>query len=332
MLFRLLLIIFTFVELNCENLFDTIDDPFKDDNEYTENSIRHWDRRKYYEKRNNICKEIISCAQHPNEKGEGHMPDMIALCEVENDSVMVDMTKRSMLWSYHYDYLITHSPDARGINVALMYNPNAFKLLSSNSIRVKLPNKKPTRDILYAKGLIINRDTLHVFVVHSPSRRGGEKETRQDRLAVAEELTYHIDSLNNTFKSNTTNKDDTATSHNRNHIIVAGDFNDYSEAPALKAIEKHDFIDISRNATGIYAENNCKGTYFFNEEWNSLDHILVSKSINEMLIDCYINNNSKLLEADSNGNMVPKRSFRGIKYNHGFSDHLPLVARFNFNY
>ncbi len=330
MLLRLFLIIFTFVELNCENLFDTIDDPFKDDNEYTENSLRHWDKRKYYEKRNNIGKEIISCAQHPDEKGEGHMPDMIALCEVENDSVMVDLTKRSMLWSYHYDYLITHSPDVRGINVALMYNPNAFKLLSNNSIRVKLPKGKPTRDILYAKGLIINHDTLHVFVVHSPSRRGGEKETRQDRLAVAKELTYHIDSIYHTSKSITTD-DNTTTTPKRNHIIVAGDFNDYSDDPALKFIEEHEVLEISKNATGIYHENNCKGTYFFNDEWNSLDHIFTSKSLSEMLLDCYINNNEKLLEVDSNGNMIPKRSFRGIKYNHGFSDHLPLVARFIIN-
>ncbi len=329
MLVQIFLIIFTFVELNCENLFDTVDDPFKDDNEYTENSLRHWDKRKYYEKRNNIGKEIISCAEHPNEKGEGHMPDMVALCEVENDSVMVDLTRRSMLWSYHYEYLITHSPDVRGINVALMYNPNAFKLIESNSIRVQLPEKKLTRDILYAKGLIINHDTLHVFVVHSPSRRGGEKETRRDRLAVAKNLTSRIDSLYTSFQMYNCYDGNTSKQRYKNHIIIAGDFNDYSGDPSLRLIEEHDIIELSKNAIGIYPDNPCKGTYFFNDEWNSLDHIFASKSMGEMLLDCFINNNSRLLELDSNGNMIPKRSFRGIRYNHGFSDHLPLVARFN---
>lgn len=254
---------------------------------------------------------------------------MVALCEVENDSVMVDLTKRSMLWSYHYEYLITHSPDVRGINVALMYNPNAFKLIESNSIRVQLPEKKLTRDILYAKGLIINHDTLHVFVVHSPSRRGGEKETRRDRLAVAKNLTSRTDSLYTSFQMYNCYDEDPSKQRYKNHIIIAGDFNDYSGDPSLRLIEEHDIIELSKNAIGIYPDNPCKGTYFFNDEWNSLDHIFASKSMGEMLLDCFINNNSRLLELDSNGNMIPKRSFRGIRYNHGFSDHLPLVARFN---
>lgn len=316
MLIRLLLIIFTFVELNCENLFDTVDNPFTNDDEFTENSLRHWDKRKYHEKLNNIGKEIISCAEHPKENGEGHMPDMIALCEVENDSVMDKLTKHTMLWSYNYDYLITSSSDSRGMNVALIYNPNAFKLIDGNSIHVELSNKKTTRDILHAKGLIINHDTLHVFVVHAPSRRSGEKETRKDRFDVAKTLSKQIDSLQN------------AT---RTHINIAGDFNDYTGDAALIFLESHGVYEISKNAVGIYPDNDCKGTYFFNEEWNSLDHIFTSKSLKDSLIDCFINNNPRLLDRDSNGNIIPKRSYKGIRYNHGFSDHLPLIARFNFS-
>lgn len=329
MFLRLFLIIFTFVELNCENLFDIFDDPLKNDDEYTENSLRHWDKRKYYEKLYNIGKEIISCAENPNENGEGHAPDMVALCEVESDSVMVGLTKRSMLWSYHYEYLITHSPDERGINVALMYNPNAFKLIDSKSITVELPDKRPTRDILYAKGLVINQDTLHVFVVHSPSRRNGERETRASRMVVARTLTDNIKPI----LLQSSNGSDWQTSFDaqkrQNHIIIAGDFNDYSGDAALNYIESFGLTEVSKDAVGIFPDNKCKGTYFFNDEWNSLDHIFTSNSLKEMLIDCYINNNIKLLEPDINGNYIPKRSYRGIKYNHGFSDHLPLVARFN---
>lgn len=319
MLLKLFLIIFTFVELNCENLFDTTDDPLTNDDEFTENSLRHWDKRKYYDKLYNIAQEIISCALRPEDKGEGHMPDMIALCEVENDSVMMDLTKRSMLWSYRFDYLMTHSPDPRGINVALMYNPNSFKVLESNSIHVDLPDKRPTRDILYAKGLVINRDTLHVFVVHSPSRRGGERETRKDRMAVARKLTSQIDSLHTTFSCIV-----------NNHIIVAGDFNDYSDNAAIKQITSHGIAEISRNSVGIYSDTPCKGTYFFNDEWNSLDHIFASSSLSDMMIDCYVNNNPKLMERNSAGIFVPKRTYRGIRYNNGYSDHLPLISRFNF--
>lgn len=329
MLLKLFLIIFTFVELNCENLFDTENDPHKNDDEYTESSLRHWDKRKYYDKLYNIAKEIISCAQHPEDKGEGHMPDMVALCEVENDSVMVGLTRRSMLWSYHFDYLITHSPDPRGINVALMYNPNSFKLLESRSIHIDLPDKRPTRDILYAKGLIINHDTLHVFVVHSPSRRGGEKTTRKDRLQVAKTLAMQVDSLNSIFMAQSYVNENNEESQKKNHIIIAGDFNDYSGDAALELLESHRLTEISKHSAGIYSDNPCKGTYFFNNEWNSLDHIFTSQKLTNLLLDCYINNNPKLMELDSNGNLIPKRSYRGINYNHGYSDHLPLVARFS---
>lgn len=310
----LLLVIFTFVELNCENLFDTEKDLVKDDGEYTEESLRHWNKRKYYEKINNIGKEIISCASMSGSDMDGQMPDMVALCEVENDSVLVGLTRKTMLWSFHYEYVITHSPDRRGVNTALMYNPDAFKLLESRGIRVNLPDNHPTRDILYAKGVLVNLDTLHVFVVHSPSRRGGERETRKNRMAVAERLCEQIDSVK----------------RSKQHIIVAGDFNDYSGDAALSYIEQHEMTEVSKGAVGVF-DKKRKGTYYFNGEWNSLDHIFVSPEILPLLKSCYVNDNPVLLERNDYGEMIPRRSYKGYKYNHGFSDHLPLVARFNID-
>lgn len=306
---KLLLAIFTFVQLNCENLFDIFDNPAKDDDEYTEEGFRHWDKRKYYEKIYNIGKEIVSCGERPD--GQSKIPDMIALCEVESDSVMVGLTQRTMLWPYHYEYLITDSPDTRGINTALIYNPNSFKLLESHSIRVNLPDDHPTRDILYAKGLMANLDTLHVMVVHAPSRRGGEKASRPNRMAVAERLGEVIDSIGN-----------------NGHIIIAGDFNDYSGDPALQHLEDCGMNEVSKNATSIY-NIRCKGTYFYDGKWESLDHIFTSSTLSEWKIDCHINDHPSLLEVNNIGDIVPKRSYIGRKYNGGFSDHLPLVFRFN---
>ena len=48
-------------------------------------------------------------------------PALVALCEVENDSVLRDLTRYSVLREAGYRYVITHSPDERGINVALLY-------------------------------------------------------------------------------------------------------------------------------------------------------------------------------------------------------------------
>ena len=201
---------FTFVELNCENLFDTVHDSLKNDMEFLPDGSYHWTRTRYWKKVNHLSQEIIALGElnprgddlqseslQNEQRAEQGMPiynkgidwclpDMIALCEVENDSAMIALTKRSLLRKAGYEYVMTSSPDERGIDVALMYQPMSFRLLNHHSIRVKrLPDMRPTRDILYAKGVLISDDTLHVFVVHAPSRRGGEEASRPYRLQVA---------------------------------------------------------------------------------------------------------------------------------------------------
>ena len=186
MILNLLLGIITFVELNCENLFDTRHDTLKQDQEYLADGVRHWNRHRYWDKVNHIAKEIISCGDQPT---GWQLPDFVALCEVENDSVMRDLTQRSSLRNAGYQYVMTDSPDERGIDVALLYSPFSFRLLHSHAIRIDpLKKMRPTRDILYAAGTLVNGDTLHVMVVHAPSRFNGEKKTRPHRLLVADRL------------------------------------------------------------------------------------------------------------------------------------------------
>ena len=210
---------FTFVELNCENLFDTVHDSLKNDMEFLPDGSYHWTRTRYWKKVNHLSQEIIALGEL-NPRGDDlqseslqneqraeqgmpiynkgidwRLPDMIALCEVENDSAMIALTKRSLLRKVGYEYVMTSSHDERGIDVALMYQPMSFRLLNHHSIRVKrLPDMRPTRDILYAKGVLISDDTLHVFVVHAPSRRGGEEASRPYRLQVASQLGQAVDS------------------------------------------------------------------------------------------------------------------------------------------
>ena len=167
----LLLSLFTFVELNCENLFDTRHDSLRHDEEFLPASALRWTPQRYWRKLNHIGKAILSCG----ELDSGMMvPDMVILTEVENDSVMRDLTRRSLLRGAGYSYVMTSGPDIRGIDVALMFSPYAFRLINSHAIRVVPPaGFSPTRDILYASGELIGGDTLHVFALHAPSRRGG---------------------------------------------------------------------------------------------------------------------------------------------------------------
>ena len=318
----------TFVSLNCENLFDCRHDSLKDDTQWLPDGENHWTTTRYWRKVNNIGQEILACGDPTpgpspagrgalNREDAGQIPDLVALCEVENDSVLVDITRRSLLRNARYQYVATDSPDPRGIDVALLYSPFTFQLLHHHALRVEpLPDMHPTRDILYVCGRLITGDTLHVYVVHAPSRSGGEHLTRDHRLQVARRLTQSIDSIH-TFSPQAL-------------IVVAGDFNDFGRARSLRAIEEAGMTDVSRDARG---ENGAEGTYRHQGEWNMLDHVFASPRMAARVSDCHIFDAPFLLEPDETyGGVKPRRYYMGPRYLAGFSDHLPLVVRFRLQY
>ncbi len=312
MIISLLLSIFTFVELNCENLFDFRNDSIKQDEDFTPEGLYHWTPARYWKKVNHVGQEILSCGVRKD--GSYAIPDLVALCEIENDSVLFDLTRRSMLRNANYEYITTNSPDERGINVGLLYSPFTFGYIKSYAIRVdRLKNMKPTRDILYVEGRTAEGDTLHVFVVHSPSRSGGEIETRPNRDVVTRRLTLSVDSIKNISPNA--------------KIIVAGDFNDPCNGYSMKTMSDSGLINISCDATG---SNGAKGTYKYQGEWESIDHIIVSNPLSKDA-ECFINDAPFLITKDEKyGGMQPFRNFQAIKWRNGFSDHLPLVAKLKF--
>ncbi|SFF92640.1 endonuclease/exonuclease/phosphatase family protein [Prevotella sp. KH2C16] len=306
----LLVSFFTFIELNCENLFDCEHDSLKQDQEFLPDSWRHWNHYRYWQKLNHIGQEIIACGE---QDGGWQLPDMVALCEVENDSVVVDLTKKSLLRKAGYEYVMTNSPDVRGIDVALLYSPMSFRLINHHSVQVTpLKNMRPTRDILYASGLVITGDTLHVFVVHAPSRSDGVKATQPHRMQVARRLLEAVDSLRALSPAA--------------RILIAGDFNDSYSDMSIQLLLSHQLVDVSREARGT---NGAKATYRYQGEWDSIDHILCSENLQDSLLRCRIGDFPFLLEADDKyGGIRPKRNYYGAHWKNGFSDHLPLIARF----
>jgi endonuclease/exonuclease/phosphatase family metal-dependent hydrolase len=295
----------TFVELNCENLFDYRHDEGKDDTEYLPEATRHWTKKRYWKKLNNIAQELLSCS-------DDGIPDLIALCEVENDSVLKDFTKRSLLRNAGYEYLVTSSPDVRGIDVALLYSPFSFAPIRSYPLRIiPIEGMRPTRDILYVCGETVSGDTLHIFVVHLPSRYGGERYSRPFRQTAADRLCESIDSIH-------------GVSPNAN-IIIAGDFNDGPDSPILKQIYQHGIRNLTKDAKG---QNGIRGTYRYKGEWESIDHILASPYIYNKVDTAYIHSPKFLLEEEKlYGGFRPRRTYNGMRYQPGYSDHLPLVVR-----
>ena len=303
MLISLLLSSFlTLVELNCENLFDTHHDVGKEDTEFLPDGARHWTSTKYWGKVNRIGQEILSCSDQ--------LPDLVALVEVENDSVLRDLTRRSLLRNAGYHYLMTESPDVRGVDVALLYQPMRFQPLCYETINV-LPPKgmRPTRDILYVKGRCYSGDTLHVFVVHAPSRYGGERETRAYRLQVSRLLQQAILDIGM-----------------QSHIVITGDFNDYADSPALKELYQQGLHNVTSQSKGLHG---TPGNYRYRGEWHTLDHVLTSPLLSHQVDSAYINDAPFLLEDEPTyGGRRPFRSFQGMRHQQGFSDHLPIVVRF----
>ncbi|MBR3080228.1 MAG: endonuclease/exonuclease/phosphatase family protein [Prevotella sp.] len=296
----------TLVELNCENLFDCRHDTLKQDTEWLPASVRHWTPSRYWRKQNDVARELLSCV-------DDDIPDLIALVEVENDSCLHDLTCRSLLRHAGYHYLMTQSPDLRGIDVALLYQPHAFRPLCYDCLTVSpLEGMRPTRDILYVQGETLFGDTLHVFVVHAPSRYGGERATRPNRQLVADCLVGAIRQLPAGAR-----------------VIVCGDFNDDADSPALRYLESSGLHNITRHADGRYGM--AKATYRYQGFWESIDHVFVSESLLSAVDNAYINDAPFLLEDDHRfGGVKPFRTYNGMRYQRGFSDHLPLVARFRF--
>jgi exonuclease III len=142
-----------------------------------------------------------------------------------------------------------------------------------------------------------------------------EKASRPFRLQAANRLLQAVDSL----RAITPDA----------KILISGDFNDYHDSPAIQHIARHDLKNISKDASAKYG---VKGTYRYKGEWNSLDHIFVSPYIYNKVDTVFIHSPKFLLEKDKfYGGYLPRRTYKGMKYQKkGFSDHLPLVARFKF--
>ena len=293
----------TLVELNCENMFDCQHDSLKDDTEWMPDGKRKWTPARYWRKLNHIGQEILSCQQ------EG-VPDLVALVEVENDSCLFDLTRRSLLRGAGYEYLMTQSPDVRGIDVALLYQPMTFRPICYDYLDVKpLEGMRPTRDILYVKGETLLGDTLHIFVVHAPSRYGGEKQSRPNRQLIADRLMSVVRQLPADAK-----------------VIIAGDFNDGATDPALRFLEGNGLHNVTAKATGSHG---AKATYRYQGVWQSIDHVFVSTVLLNSVEQSFIHDAPFLLEEDKKyGGVKPLRTYNGYRYQRGFSDHLPLVVRF----
>jgi predicted extracellular nuclease len=302
---------------NTENYFDTFDDDKTLDDDFTPAGSYHWTWKKFLSKRDALAKIIIAA-------GEGKVPSIAGLCEIENRFVLNQLVNETPLAKFNYQIVHRDSPDSRGIDVALLYNPNDFKLLDKNFYAVSQNFK--TREILYAKGVFCEADTLHVFVSHFPSKRGGAKTSEPRRIAAATELKRLYDSIMN--------------ANSNANILIMGDFNDTPNSESVTEImqAKDNFDEINGHdlynlALSLYEKG--EGTIKFQGVWELIDLMFVSgnmlneaNKINCIPSDFKIFKASYLFEKDNAYiGKKPKRTYTGMKYNGGISDHLPVYIQ-----
>ncbi len=318
------------ISYNVENLFDTIDNPLTEDDDFLPSSERHWTKQRYYKKLHHIA-NVISRAG-----GELDFPAFVGLIEVENNEVLEELISHTDLANAQYKYLISHSPDRRGIDVALLYQPQLFSILEHREIEISFPSNlgKKSRNILHVIGQL-EQELLHLFVCHAPSRREGAKETQRYRNTVMQELKKACQKV---YENNP-----------KAHIIIMGDFNappneiNHSKALGSKNLSrryhnKHlkDKELILFNIMSEVPEDNAPGSYCYKGRWEQLDQFIISQSLlregsplqylSESVRNYaprYIQRNRRI----SAGFRVPWRTYLGPHYIGGYSDHYPILMK-----
>ena len=163
---------------NLENLFDTVNDTLKNDEASPIMGIKEGRDAVYREKLDNMA-QVISEMGTTEAKNS---PIILGIAEVENKQVIEDSIKTTHLKDKNYEIIHYDSPDTRGIDVALLYQPSYFYPIHHEPFELKLWDEKGrriyTRDQLLVSGYL-DDELVHIIVNHWPSRRSGEEKSRQ---------------------------------------------------------------------------------------------------------------------------------------------------------
>ncbi len=311
--------VFRIVFYNVENLFDTVNEPDRNDDAFTPSGERRWNSYRLDNKLNNLYKALAAA-------GGWRLPSVIGLCEVENKYVLEKLVNETGFAGAGFEIIHRNSADSRGIDVAVLYRSDDFVVLDTlfKVIRFPFDSLATTRDILYVKGIAGAKDTVHFFVNHWTSRWGGQAATEPYRNYTASVLRSLADSV---FRINP-----------RASIIIMGDFNDEPEDISLRLYLGARF-DYDQSVPGkLYNLSHSKkgkvsGTLKFQGEWFLFDQFIVSGSLMDGrggLKTCPLS--AKIFSADfllTTDNIwfgyKPFRTYEGFRHTGGFSDHLPVI-------
>jgi|WetSurMetagenome_2_1015567.scaffolds.fasta_scaffold00647_2 predicted extracellular nuclease len=296
---------------NTENLFDTVDDSLKNDEEFLPDGTRHWTKSRYNKKIDDIARVIIAA-------GEWNAPAIVGLCEVENDKVIGDLLNSELLTGVDYSFVHFDSPDKRGIDICLLYRRDIVRVLAAESW---LPAAEEnavfeSRNALFVR-TEISDDTIDFVVCHWPSRRGGLLASDDQRSMITGAVMQRIDSLHKHIGAG-------------EKIVMMGDFNCGPDFEAIKEIEKRCGL---MNLSAGFADRG-KGSYRYRGKWEMIDQMLVSDNMINVTPKEHFSYNASfsvfekefLLEDDPDyPGKRPFSTYREYRWEGGYSDHLPVL-------
>ncbi len=303
---------------NLENLFDTINDPSINDEEFLPDGKNSWTGKRYREKLDHLSTVISRIGTDLCPDG----PVILGISEVENRKVLEDLVREEGIRSKDYQIVHFDTPDRRGIDVGLLYQPAFFRLLHATSHRLSIPGEPEyrTRDQLVVSG-VCEHDTLHFIVGHWPSRSSGEKVTLPYRVAAATLARNIVDSI---FAVSSQAK-----------IILMGDLNDNpTDKSVLKVLgttasKEHATNGILYNPmTQLYKKG--IGSLAYRDAWSLFDQMILSASLVHGDLDSYrfyrvkVFNERFLAQPEGEFKGYPYRTYGGGVYMGGYSDHFPV--------
>jgi hypothetical protein len=310
---------------NLENLFDTLDTPDKNDSEFLPNGANQYNTKVYLDKMKNLSRVISELATDMTPDGVA----LLGVAEIENRKVLEDLSAQPALKKRNYKVIHEESPDGRGVDVALLYNPKYFRELGHKAINVKLSGDNGgsdyfSRDILYVCGILSGTDTIHVLVNHWPSRRGGTSSIPKRNYAatLCRKVVDSLVAINPNAK-----------------IFITGDLNDDPVNPSVKDILNARGNEKDVKPGGLFNPMWTKyktgdGTLTYNGSWNLFDQTIISygfldKNQNGWFFHkAEVYRRNYLLNKDGQFKGSPYRTYSFGSYIGGFSDHLPVFAYF----
>lgn len=302
---------------NLENLFDTINNNGKYDLEFSPNGPRQWDGRKYWSKIHNMARAIGSMTTPTTPNG----PAIIGVSEIENRTVLEDLVADPQIAKWDLQVVHHDSPDRRGVDVGLLYNPRYFALenVTNHTLKVEGNEGFRTRDQMCVVGRLAG-ERVAVIVNHWPSRLGGQEQSSYLREAAAD-LSKHIaDSLWRVDPEI--------------GVIVMGDLNDDPQDRSCavnlgakknrKGVNEHGFY----NPWWKMLDRGI-GTLAYKGSWNLFDQIIISGNIANapegklQYWKCEVLNKDFLKDKAGNRLGMPLRTYSAGMFLNGYSDHFP---------